>query len=134
MRCILSFFVFSFCYFFIKSKFVQSQKNELSLSKVKRTNKTNYITITIAYYYTILKFSIMTTELVAGGEINDYGSTQKKEELLVGIPGAMMDRNHHHHTSTSNKPPSRPLWKTKKFVVLGMINRFLEDLLAVTNQ
>ena len=67
----------------------------------------------------------MATELVAEGEISDYGSTQKKEELLVGIPGAMMDRNRHHHTSTSNTLPGRPLWKTKKFVVLGIIGMMM---------
>ena len=66
----------------------------------------------------MLKFSIMATELVADGDINDYGSTQKEEELLVGIPCAMMD--HNHHLTSSSKHPSRPLWKTKKFV-LGII-------------
>ena len=66
----------------------------------------------------------MVTELVAEGDITDYGSTQKEEALLVGIPGAMMDRSHQHPTS-SNKPSSRPLWKTKKFVVLGIIGMML---------
>ena len=56
----------------------------------------------------------MNNTLVAG-EINDYGSTQK-EELLV-VPCAMMDRNHH----TSNKHPRSPSWTNTKKVVLGII-------------
>ena len=60
----------------------------------------------------------MATKFVAAGDINDYGSTQQEEELLVGIPCAMMD--HNHHLTSSSKHPSRPLWKTKKFV-LGII-------------
>ena len=73
---------------------------------------------------------IMTTELAAGG-INHYGSTQKEEELLVvGIPGAMMDRNPHH--TSSHKHPSRPLWKTKKFVVLGIIGGMAAAVVVAT--
>jgi hypothetical protein len=59
----------------------------------------------------------MNNTLVAG-EINDYGSTQK-EELLV-VPSAMMDRNY--HTNTKHYPSSSsPSWNTKKAVVLGII-------------
>ena len=60
----------------------------------------------------------MNNTLVAG-EINDYGSTQK-EELLVVPSAMMMDRNY--HTNTKHYPSSSsPSWNTKKAVVLGII-------------
>ena len=99
------------------------QSVNIILSNSKRYN----------HHILILKFSIMimTTELAAGG-INHYGSTQKEEELLVvGIPGAMMDRNHHH--TSSHKHPSRPSsWKTKKFMVLGIIGGMAAAVVVAT--
>ena len=61
----------------------------------------------------------MNNTLVAG-EIDDYGSTQK-EELLVVLPSAMMDRNYHTNTKHYPSSSSSPSWNTKKAVVLGII-------------
>ena len=59
-----------------------------------------------------------TRDLGGGGEIEEYGSTQQKEELRV-VPLAMLDRHHHRAHSHTHPHPTRtpaPSWTIKTIV------------------
>ena len=76
--------------------------------------------------------AVGTRDLVGGGDIEEYGSTQQEEEFR-GVPLAMLDRHHHpttnQHPNTTRTPAST--WKTKTVVRTLLVGTAVGTLLLM---